>query len=48
MRRLLFIILLMLWSGLAISLMNENKDDSKGLNHLFKAESSGFKGKDKG
>ena len=39
MRRLLFIILIMLWSGLAISLMNDGADHKKGRKDYLKTES---------
>lgn len=39
MRRLLFIILIMLWSGLAISLMNDGADHGKRQKDHLKTES---------
>ncbi len=39
MRRLLFIILILLWSGLAISLMNDGVDREMGPKDRLKTES---------
>ena len=39
MRKLIFIILIMLWSGLAISLMNDDKGPRKVKQKIFKADS---------
>lgn len=47
MRRLLFIILLMLWSGLAISLMNESKDETRNKSQPFKGKSLGLTDKNR-